>query len=1024
MKDESFLKKQFCFSKMAGRKWHFLFLVLFLLPFYVLSQGRDQVRGYVFDAAGQPLAGAMVKAAETFSVGTYTDLQGEFTLNVEEGSKLEISFIGYNTQTVAAKNGMKVVLSEVSRDLDEVVVVGYGTQRRSDITGAISSINSAKFSQQQTFRATDILQGRVAGVNVANTSGTPFGETKIRIRGANSINGGNDPLFVVNGVLGASMPDAEDIESIEVLKDASATALYGSRGANGVILITTKKGVAGKTQITVDVYGTLQTPSKYYDVLDPASYAEAYNYTMGNNVFSEDDIAKYRQGGGTDWQREVLQEAWIQRYRLNVSGGSEKYRFYLSADYKKQESMIVNKHAEYYGLSGRFDADIFKNLKFEWNIDLRHNKKRNDAGSDIEGGGDGVLFAALNYSPTDPVFIDDAHTQYLYHSTKGASGGNPVTEVRERDSDEKGFNTISNMAFTWKIVEGLTAQYRFDYEHKTAKMNEFRSNQYTLGKGANAYGRNDISEKYFQNIVLNYNKTFDKHSLALTGVLEGSKYEEEKAVQVAYDFENSSLGYWGLSSGKTKYCDINYGNEALLSYVARVNYNYASKYYLTATFRRDGSSKFADGHKWGNFPSASIAWRMSEEKFIKKWDIFSNLKIRASYGVTGNQGIDRYATISQLKTNTENGVNEYSPYYDQSTVTVGYAPLVVNSSLTWEKTTQFDLGMDASVFGGRLSATLDLYKKRTSDLLLTETSPYYLGGDQVTYNKGKVDNKGIEAAVTVIPFETRDLYWEVTANIAKNVNKIVNIGPDPIYLNAAGGNNDGILDNKTHILKNGISMGSLYGWRCLGVWQSSEAAEAARYGQQPGDWKYADLDKNGSIDEEDRVILGNGTPDFTVGLNSFLRYKNFDFNLMLHGAFGSEMLNVMYASMSTRASKSPSITLREGWEKAWRPDRESNEFANPQSTTAMMKYNSDRWMQNSSFLRIKNLSIGYTLKKNIVKFGEIRLYASSQNLLTITKYKGYDPEITATMGSDAGTGIDSGICPLPRSFTFGAQVKF
>jgi len=982
------------------------------------------VSGKVTGSDGTPLPGVTVLVKGT-TQGIITDADGNYSLSkVPADAILVFSFVGMKSQEIeiTGKTVINVVMNETTIGIEEVVAVGYGTQRRSEITGAISSLNQDNFDKQQTFRATDALQGRIAGVQVTNTSGSPFATTKIRVRGANSINGGNDPLYVVNGVVGAGMPNVEDIESIEILKDASATALYGSRGANGVILITTQKGMAGKTKISLDAYETLQTPSNYYDIMDAATYAEAYNYTVGSTVFSDSEIENFRENGGTDWQRAVLHDAWIQRYRLNISGGNEKTRYYITGDYKKQEALIVNKDVENYGLSGRLDADLFKNVKMEWLMSVRRYDNRNNAA--LNGGGDAILFNALTYGPTDPVYIDDAHTNYLVIGTQGQSGNNPVLEARERNSYDKGIQTSSNMAFTWEIIKGLSIQYRFNLDYSSNGYYQFNNEQYSLGKGSSASGNKSESISYFQNLVLNFNRSFDKHSVGLTGVVEGYKNEGNSASYSDQGFENDMLGYWGLGTGTTRTNGVGYGNEGLLSYVGRANYNYSGKYYLTATYRADGSSKFSSGNKWGYFPSASVAWRASEEDFIKKWDIFSNLKIRGSFGITGNQAVSRYSTIPQLATDTGNGNNAYSPFYDQSTVTIGYAPKTVNTELTWESTKQYDLGIDAGIWNERLSATLDLYKKHTYDLLLTETAPYYLGGDKITRNKGEVNNKGIELAVTALPVKTRNVVWEISANISKNKNKIVDIGEDPIYLNASQGNNDGTLDTKTHILKNGLSMGSLWGWKCLGVWQQSEAEEAAKYAQNPGDWKYYDKNGNGEIDEDDRVVIGNGTPDFAWGLNTTLTYGNFDFNLMLQGVQGSKMLNVVYAAASTRASRAPSITLREGWEKAWKPERETNDFANPQSTTAMMKYNSDRWIQNSSFMRIKNLSVGYTFKENIIKVGEARLYVSSQNLLTFTKYKGYDPEATSTTGSDIGTGVDSGINPSPRCFTFGAQLKF
>lgn len=996
-----------------------------LMPDKTVQQQSSNISGRVTDSSGNVLPGVTVVIQGT-NKGTITDPVGNYNLgNVPGNATLVFSFVGMKQQEipVSGKNTINVTMIEETIGIEEVVAVGYGTQRRSEITGAISSLSQQNFAKQQAFRATDALQGRIAGVQVTNTSGSPFAATKIRIRGANSINGGNDPLYVVDGVVGAGMPNVEDIESIEVLKDASATALYGSRGANGVILISTQKGVAGKTKITIDSYGTLQTPSKYYDILDAATYAEAYNYTVNSTVFSASEIENFRKNGGTDWQRAVLQNAWIQRYRLNVSGGNEKARYYLTADYKRQSAMIVNKHVEDFGISSRLDADLFKNVKLEWLVSIRRYENRNNAA--LDGGGDAILFNALTYGPTDPIYTDDEKTNYLVIGTQGQSGNSPVLEAMERDSRDKGIRSSSNMALTWEIIKGLTAQYRLNLNYNTNGYYEFKNNQYNLSRGSTANGNKSEGISYFQNFVLNYNKSVNKHSFGATGVIEGYKSEGNSVSYSDQGFLNDFLGYWGIGTGTSKSNSVGYGNEGLFSYIGRLNYNYSGKYYLTATYRADGSSKFSDGNKWGNFPSASVAWRASEEDFVKNWGAFSNLKVRASYGVTGNQAVGQYSTIPQLVTDTGNGNNPFSPFYDNATVTIGYAPRTVNTELTWESTKQFDLGVDLGFWDERLTATIDLYKKHTYDLLLTETAPYYLGGDQITRNKGEVNNKGIELALTSLPVMTRDFKWEVSVNFAKNVNEIVNIGQkDPIYLNASQGNNDGTLDSKTHILRNGLGMGTLWGWKCLGVWQKSEAAEAAKYGQNPGDWKYADLDNNFEIDEEDRTVIGNGTPDFSWGLNTTVTYKNLDINLLLQGVQGAEMLNVVYAATSTRASRAPSITLREGWEKAWKPEAETNEFANPQSTSAMMKYNSDKWVQNASFMRVKNLSIGYTFDESILKLGKIRVYVSSQNLLTLTKYKGLDPEATTTAGSDTGTGVDFGANPTPRSFTFGAQFNF
>jgi TonB-linked SusC/RagA family outer membrane protein len=987
----------------------------------VLQQGG--ITGYVYDATGEPIAGVNVVVKGAAGTGTVTDIDGRFTLNVTAGTELEISFIGFQTQTVRAAGGMKVSLTEDAKALEEVVVVGYGTQRRSDITGAIASVGPKDFIRQQTFRSTDILQGRVAGVQVTNTSGSPFAATKIRVRGTNSINGNNDPLYVTNGVVGGGMPAAEDIESIEVLKDASATALYGSRGANGVIIVTTKKGTVGKTQISVDAYGALQTPSNLYDMLDAATFAQAYNYTSGGSVYSNEEYLKYKETGGTDWQRAVLRDAWIQRYRLNISGGSEKARYYATASYNKHDGLTPKRSQESYGFSNRLDADLFSNLKMEWDMGVSRNYQRNGVGDALNGGSGSILFGALVWAPTDPLYTDEAHTQYLNMGNNGPNEGNPFVETMEKDTKVKGIHASSNMAFTWEIIKGLTAQYRLNLQYDTYGFYEVRNTQYMLGSAPDTRGAKWEETRYFQNLVLNYNKTLGEHTFGLTGVAESYQYQHNRANYENSEFDNFVLGYWGMGQGANRKMSVEYNNEALLSYVGRINYNYAGKYYLTATYRADGSSKFADGKKWGNFPSASVAWRASEEGFVKDLNLFSNLKVRASYGVTGSQAVDRYVTISKLE--------KEDVYLGSHTTQYGYRALVTNPDLTWESTAQTDFGVDLGFLDNRITATVDLYNKDTRNLLLKEPMPKVNGGDEVWRNKGKMNNKGVELSLNVIPVATNDLTWEISANLARNVNEITDIGQDePLYIRESKGNNDGILDPQSHILQKGLSMGTLYGYKCLGVWQLDEAAEAAKFGAKPGQWKYADVSgpegkPDGKISTDDRTVIGCGTPDFIYGLNTSLTWKNFDANLMLQGVQGSSMLNVIYGVANTIHGRSRSITMRDGWENRWTPLNPSNEFADPKDAGAITNtFNVDNWIQNSSFLRLKNLSVGYTFKRNFTQLGDIRVYVSAQNLLTFTKYKGYDPEATSTTDKDTATGVDSGVTPTPRVFTFGAQLKF
>ncbi|MDR1524609.1 MAG: TonB-dependent receptor [Tannerella sp.] len=1030
------------------QKARLLCVCLLLAPAFIAMQAdngmtsgqsvlqQDGIIGYVYDEVGEPIVGANVIVKGVTGMGTVTDIDGKFTLSVAAGTELEISYIGYQTQTVKAANNLRVALTEDTKALEEIVVVGYGTQRRSDITSSIVSVGPKDFIQQQSFRATDALRGRVAGVQVTNTGGDPFASVKIRIRGTNSINKGNDPLFVTNGVVGGGMPAVEDIESIQVLKDASATALYGSRGANGVILVTTKKGVAGKTKITLDTYGVLQTPAKLYDKLDAASFAEAYNYTFNSSHFSNAAIAEWREKGGPDWQEEVLQNAWLQKYRLNVSGGTEKMRFYTTVSYSKNEAMIRYRDSDGIGFSSRLDAELFKNVKLEWNAGISRGKSRNDNDA-LRGGAGSLLFGAIINAPVAKLVNEDG--SYVVLPEYGPNENNFMAELHEMNQWSQSIGGSSNMALNWEeIIPGLSAQYRLNVSYSASRGHDFRTLKYRLGSEPRAYGSSSEGISYFQNLQLNYNKTLGEHRIGLTAVVETYEGKSESSSYNSREFATDVLGYWGMGMGTTREIGVGYGNEAILSYIGRLNYSYGGgRYAMTATWRRDGSSKFIDANKWGSFPSVSAGWRVSEEEFMKNLGIFYNLNLRASYGISGSQAVDQYQTVSQLAGG--------DVYFDSSISVPSYIPKVINTNLKWETTAQTDIGLDFGILRNRLSGTLEYYNKNTRDLLMLEKLPGYLGGEEVWRNRGQVNNKGVEFSLSYLPIATKDLTWEISGNLAKNVNKVVDLGQEtPIYFKKAVGNGDGLDLDQISVLMNGYSMGSIYGYKILGVWKESEAAEAAKIGAAPGDYKFADIGGkadetgrvyqwyedgfagDGKIDTNDRTVIGCGTPDFIWGLNTSVTWKKFDANLMMQGVQGAQMLNVVYAAASSaKQGRSSTITLAEAWVNSYAPGVDNPTFANPQSNYTLNKaINTSRWLQDASFARIRNLSIGYTFDRNQLKYGALRIYVSAQNLLTLTKYRGLDPEASSTKGEDNGTGVDSGANPSPRSFTFGAQITF
>ncbi len=982
--------------------------------YFAHYQYDNAISGRITDSNGKSLPGVTILVKGT-SKGTVSDMNGQYSLsNVPESAVLQFSFIGMKTRDiqVTGNTTINVTMEEETIGIEEVVAVGYGTMKKSDLTGAISRVTSDDFKLQPIMSSTEALMGRLSGVHVSNTSGNVGAAVKVRIRGANSINGGNDPLYVCDGVVGAGMPSIDEIESIEVLKDASATAIYGSRGANGVILITTKKGKEGVTHISVNGFGSFLQPVNLYDELDAYEYAKEVNI-LYNNVYSEEQLNAFKNNGGTDWQKEVLTNAWRQKYNVAFDGGTQKVRYHIFGQYNKNTSLVEGPMSEGYTVRSNFDIDLFKNLRLEWHVNGGYGHSTNTGSSLYEGGAGSVLFNALTWGPTEAVYESDG--SYNLADTYGAMGENPVKNIKEREQWKKSFDVTSNAALLWQVLPQLSVQYRLNITLSNENTYQWDSSIYTQSH-ANSSGDKSFSNSLFQNLIVNWTKSYGSHNINITAVGESSKYSKDKLSGSGEYFGNENLGYWGMSSGTTRNAGTEWNDWALLSGVGRVNYNYAGKYYVTGAFRADGSSKFADGNKWSYFPSGSIAWRASEEDFMKNLNIFSNLKLRASYGKTGNQGVGSYSTIASLR--------ERGAYYTYTSKVQGYTSKTINKNLQWEETGQMDFGVDAGFFNDRLNITMDYYQKRTKKLLLTVTTPYFLGGDDIYVNKGEVKNNGFEFAINAVPVEKNNLSWEVNANLSTNKNAIVDLGGETIYGLSSSGNNDAILSDETYILQEGLALGELYGYKWLGIWQEDEADEAAKFGNKPGDNKYEDITPDGTINASDRTSIGNGTPKFIWGVNSTLRYKKWDMNILMEGVHGCDKLNIVYAMASSQHSKSRTITLRDAWENSWTSENKSNKYPSATSQTSTNYLNSTQWLQNASFIRMKNISLGYTFDKKSTKFVDCRVYGSIQNLFTITDYNGYDPEATSTLSSDVNTGIDSGITPSARIFTIGAQLSF
>jgi len=979
------------------------------------TQQKVKIYGKVTDISGAPLPGVTV-VVKSSSTGTITDSEGNYSLdNLFPDAVIVFSFVGMKTQEtpVWGKKVLDVVMSEEFFGIDEVVAIGYGTMKKSDLTGAVASISADDFKSQPIIKSTDALQGRVAGVTVSNVVSGPGGETKIRIRGTNSLSGSNDPLYVVDGVALNSIGDlpVEDIESIEVLKDASSTAIYGSRGANGVVLITTKRGKSGVTRIEFNSFGSINKLANKYDLIDGYPYALYINDSYGD-IYNAEALSAFQKNGGVDWQDQIFRTGVSQNYQLSASGGKQDVRYYVSASYKSQDGVLINTNDEQFSFRSNIDVNLRENLKLGVDVFGRRYKCHNSADS---GSKNSPVFGALVYSPTMSIY--DADGNYIRKDNYGAFEAviNPYMNAMERNEDRLVNTVTANLNLNWEFMKGLSADYHFAMNYYGSDNSSFTNSWMTTSETS---GRVDMghSLNWMQNLVLNYNTSFnEKHKVTLTGVVEQAKWESKSNSASASGFTTEALTYHNLGIGSIKGASSGYAAATLLSYIGRAGYNFDDRYLFTATFRADGSSKFSQGNKWGYFPSFAAAWKVSEESFISDLDIFDNLKIRGSWGKTGSQAVSNYATETLL--------TQQSAYYGTTSTYVGYYPTTTNQNLKWEETTQYDLGLDMGFWNNRFTVSLDYYNKDTDNLLLEQATASFAGGGDVWVNAGKMRNKGFEAVVGVVPIEhKKDFSWNITGNLAINRNEVISLDNEQELWFGEG--YSALVADDVFIIREGEPMGSLYGYKWTGIWQSGEAAEAAKYGCQPGDNKYEDVDGNFKYDSEDKQIIGCGSPKFIWGLNQSLTYKKFDLNVFLVGSQGNDILNIAYASAATTNAESRTVTLREAFADAWTESNPSNRWSKLNSSSDINHMESSKYIQDGSYIRLRNVSLGYTFPRSMIKIGELRLYGSAQNLLTLSKYKGYDPEASSSKSSDTAVGVDVGVYPAARTYTFGLNLAF
>ncbi|MFD1140049.1 SusC/RagA family TonB-linked outer membrane protein [Larkinella insperata] len=990
-----------------------------------------------------PLPGASIVVKGT-TVGTTTDTEGKYTLRAaDKATTLVVSYIGYLPQEIAIGNRttIDIVLQQDANTLSEMVVVGYGTQRKSDLTGSISSIKAADITQLPTQRVDQALQGRAAGVMVLNTDGAPGGNTTIRVRGMNSINGGNNALIVIDGLQGGNLNslNPNDIENIEVLKDASATAIYGSQGANGVILITTKMGKKGKPMITYSYNIGVQNLRNKLDVMNAADFARTVNANIATQtgsgnipvpMFTDAQIRDYEQTGGTDWQDVVYRTATLQNHQLSISGGTENLRYLVSGGYLDQQGILVNSSYKRFSLRANLNTDITKRVRFGLNW-----AGSKEAGNSPPFGDAGISFlgnavnVAPRWAPTEPVY--DANGNYSVHRPGyGASDTwNPLASAMEPYIDNNTIRNTLNGYLEFDLLKDLKLRITGGAIIQNLNNQRYYNLKTKEGVQYNGSGtvNTDLYTRYQNSNILTYDKTFGVHRLTATGVVEQQFQKSSGSGTQAKNFLVDQTGVFDLAGAGSVVNSSSASERVINSYLGRINYSYKDKYLLTASYRADGSSVFGKNNKWGYFPSASVAWNASEEEFIRNLNVISNLKVRASWGVTGNQAISPYGTLARISSGSN------YPYNGNNTTDLGfYIASAANPDLKWESTTQTNLGLDVAVLRGRLTATVDYYHKTTKDLLLYRELPGYTGLANILSNIGSVENKGIELALGGDPL-VGAFKWNTNFNVSANRNKVLDLGTATqiSYKTTVGGY--GVNKNFMYLAK-GEPFGQMYGWQYEGVWKTGEAEQAARYGQLPGDPRYTDLNNDGVIDTKDIKAIGNAFPKFIFGWSNRMTYKAFELNFLIQGTKGNDIFNQGRIRLEGPGEGTSARLL-----DRWTPDNQDTDV--PGFIDGLTRQQANltnkvliagdqrlsRWVEDGSYIRLKTVTLSYNVPQALsekVKLSRVRAYVSGTNLITLTTYSGYDPEVSSFNGNDAQIGVDFSNYPPARILTFGIDVSF
>lgn len=1057
-------------------------LVLLFVLFFIGTSAYAQnmtVTGRVIDDDGIEVIGASVVVKGATGVGTITDLDGNYSLTVNDASRdvLVFSYVGMTSQEVKV-GGRKVINVTLKSDavmLDEVVTIGYATVRKKDLTGSVSSVSSKDIASVPISDVTQALSGKVAGVQVMRSQGSPDADISIKVRGGTSITQSNEPLYIIDGFPsedGLKGIEASDIASIDILKDASSTAIYGARGANGVILVTTKGGNVDKFNISYDMYIGFKKVNKRYDVLDvldfvKLEYERSINEPDKMNDFvlpiygnydEYDELYANRQG--IDWQDEVFNRstAMTQQHKISLSGGSKTSQYMLTYTRNVDDGIWYGSGLKRDNFRVKLSQEATSWLKFSTNISYI-DEVTEGLGSLQEGGASSRMQHVIQYRPTigkngndEQLLIDDDDPALLL---EGASQmQSPIASIESEQRTKRNQILSMNGDLEIRFPKDLTYRGTIGIRRRTIKTDIFYSERSKQAKNAGApYGWKEIEEQssFMYNNVLTWDKSFNReHHLTLVAGQEYIQYGTDYLKSGARQFSDINFGLADMSLGASPDKVITrLESEKMLSYFMRGNYSLKDKYLFSASVRADASSKFGDNHKWGVFPAASFAWRASEEEFVKKWGIFSNLKVRLSYGAAGNNKIDNYLSLSKMG-------SVWIPYNGTSTVSGFVSKQLYNPDLQWETNVTSNFGLDMGFLNQRIQLTVDLYNINTKNLLLDAPIPLLSGYKSMMINAGRTNNRGIELALTTHNINTKDFSWSTTLNLSHNRNEVKELYNADYMEIVSNWAQTSEFNKSDYIIRVGEPLGQMYGYRLAGIYtvddftfdeatQKYTVKEGIPYDKnfypKPGFWKFEDLDGDKQITESDKTVIGNANPKLYGGLTNNFTWKGFDLSIFLNFSIGNKIYsaNKMYYTKFNNRWRN---TLKDEALQRFTiiNDKGENIQNDPVQLAAVNAgrnyvsvegssnlYFHSGYVEDGSFLKINNVSLGYTLPKSLIKkihLSNVRFYATGYNLYTFTKYSGYDPEVNTYSNGGLTPGIDWGAYPSSISVVFGANITF